>query len=88
MKVARSQEIGYRRNNIGPGMRGRSIPLLAEIEATVARMELRHANSIHFAAYRDLCRRFEADLSDARDLALAKSAPLMLIKALDEGPGA
>ena len=59
---------------------------LAEIEATVARMEARYGGSIHFADYRRLCGQFVADLSDPRDLALAKSAALMLIKTL-EGDG-
>lgn len=58
-------------------------PTLAEIEATVRRMEERYAGSPLFAAYRALCRRFEADLDDPRDLALAKSAALMLIKQVD-----
>ena len=50
-------------------------------------MEARYSGSIHFAAYQALCRRFEADLQDRRDLALAKSAALMLIRQL-EGDGA
>ena len=62
------------------------MPALEEIEATVVRMEQRYGGSIHFAAYRRLCRRFEVDLTDRRDLALAKSAALMLIKQL-EGDG-
>jgi len=61
-----------------------TVPTLEEIEATVARMEAKWAASPHFAAYRDLRRRFEADLADRRDLALARSAALMLIKALEE----
>jgi hypothetical protein len=52
------------------------MPTLEEIEATVQRMEQRYGGSIHFAAY----------LGDRRDLALAKSAALMLIKQL-EGEG-
>ena len=60
-----------------------SPPELAEIEATVVRMEARYGGSIHFPAYRRLCERFAADLSDPRDLALAKSAALMLIKYLE-----
>lgn len=59
------------------------MPSLAEIEATVERMEQRYAGSIHYHAYRKLCRRFEADLDDRRDLALAKSAALMLIRQLE-----
>jgi hypothetical protein len=62
------------------------MPTLEEIEATVQRLEQRYGSSIHFAAYRALCRRFEADLGDRRELALAKSAALMLIKQL-EGEG-
>ncbi|HTM77637.1 MAG TPA: hypothetical protein VL133_08420 [Devosia sp.] len=62
------------------------VPTPAAIEATIERMELRYGKSIHFAAYRALCERFAADLSDPRDLALAKSAALMLIKYL-EGEG-
>jgi hypothetical protein len=60
------------------------MPSTEEIEATVERMEARFGGSIHFAAYRALCRRFAADLQDRRDLALAKSAALMLIKQLEE----
>jgi hypothetical protein len=63
------------------------MPSLAEIEATVKRMEARYVGSIHFEAYRALRQRFEADLQDRRDLALAKSAALMLIQQL-EGDGA
>lgn len=59
------------------------MPSVEEIEATVKRMEARYGDSIHFPAYRVLCRRFEADLQDRRDLALAKSAALMLIKQLE-----
>ena len=58
-------------------------PELAEIEATVARMEARYGGSVHFPAYRRLCERFLADLGDPRDLALAKSAALMLIKSIE-----
>ena len=61
-------------------------PALAEIEMTVERLERRYAGSALFPAYRALCQRFAADLSDQRDLALAKSAALMLIKQL-EGDG-
>tara|TARA_R110002124_G_scaffold133942_11_gene296534 strand:- start:1917 stop:2111 length:195 start_codon:yes stop_codon:yes gene_type:complete len=58
-------------------------PSLDDIERTVQRLEQRYDNTPHFAAYRMLCRRFEADLDDRRDLALAKSAALMLIKQLE-----
>ena len=57
-------------------------PSLAEIEATVGRMEARYAASPHFPAYLALCRRFDADLSGPRDRALARSAALMLLKVL------
>lgn len=58
-------------------------PSLDEIEATVTRMEQRYAASTHFSVYRALCQRLERDLADRRDLALAKSAALMLIKYLE-----
>lgn len=63
-----------------------SPPTRLEVEATVERLEQRYAASPHFPAYRALCQRFAADLADPRDLALAKSAALMLIKQL-EGDG-
>jgi hypothetical protein len=56
------------------------VPELTEIEATVARMEARHAKDPLFPVYERLCRRFANDLSDPRDLALSKAAALMLIK--------
>ena len=56
------------------------VPDLKETEATVARMEERYRGSPLFPIYQRLSQRFEADLSDARDLALAKSAALMLVK--------
>lgn len=59
-------------------------PNIEELEATVRRMEARWAGTAQFATYRALCARFEADLADPRDLALAKSAALMLIKYLHE----
>ena len=62
------------------------MPTLEEIEATVKRMEARYGGSIHYAAYIALCRRFEADLPDRRDLALARSAALMMIRQI-EGDG-
>jgi hypothetical protein len=61
-----------------------AVPTFEEIEATVQRMEAKWAASPQFAAYRDLRRRFEADLADPRDLALAKSAALMMVKQLEE----
>jgi len=57
-----------------------SVPDLAEIEATVSRMEARYRADPLFPVYQRLCERFEADLSDRRDLALAKASALMLIK--------
>jgi hypothetical protein len=57
-----------------------TVPSLEEIEATVARMEERYRDRPLFARYLRLKARFDADLSDPRDRALAKSAALMLIK--------
>jgi len=59
-------------------------PSLDEIVETVQRLERRLERSRSFVAYRRLCPRFEADLADARDVALAKSAALMLVKQLAE----
>ena len=56
------------------------VPSLAEIEETVTRMEERYRDHPLFANYVRLRERFDADLSDARDRALARSAALMLIK--------
>lgn len=63
-----------------------SVPDLAEIEATVVRMEARYRAEPLFAVYRRLCTQFEADLSDRRDLALAKASALMLVKFAGEAP--
>lgn len=59
-----------------------------EIQATVRRMEARLSAEEHpeirelFRLYQQLCLRFEEDLSPhSRDIALAKSAALMLIQA-------
>ena len=60
------------------------VPDLAEIEATVQRMEKRLSASRLFPAYERLCLRFAEDLSEPRDRALAKSAALMLIRFADE----
>jgi hypothetical protein len=60
-------------------------PSLEEIEATVARMEERYRDHPLFANYLRLRERFDADLSDARDRALVKSAALMLIKYESDG---
>ena len=57
-----------------------TIPSLEEIEATVARMEERYRDHPLFANYLRLRERFDNDLSEARDRALARSAALMLIK--------
>ena len=64
-------------------MRG-SVPSLEEIEATVARLEARYRSHRLFADYLRLKQRFNADLSEARDRALARSAALMLIKYVSE----
>lgn len=56
------------------------MPDLAELEATVARMEARYSKDPLFPVYRRLCAAFERDLTDPRDLALSKAAALMLIK--------
>ncbi len=56
------------------------VPSLAEIEETVARLEERNGQHPLFADYLRLKKRFDADLSDARDRTLARSAALMLIK--------
>lgn len=56
------------------------VPSLAEIEETVTHMEERYRDHPLFANYVRLRERFDADLSDARDRALARSAALMLIK--------
>lgn len=61
------------------------MPDITEIEATVGRMETRWGGSAHFAAYRALAERFAADLSDPRDPVSAKSAALMMIRAIEEG---
>jgi hypothetical protein len=57
-----------------------TVPSLDEIEETIRRMEERYREHLLFADYLRLRERFDADLSDARDRALAKSAALMLIK--------
>ena len=61
------------------------VPSLAEIEETVQRMEERYRDHSLFGDYLRLRERFDADLSDARDRALAKSAALMLIKFETQG---
>ena len=55
-------------------------PDQAELDATIARMEAKHADAELFAAYRELTERFAADLDDPRDLALSKAAALMMVK--------
>lgn len=60
-------------------------PSLAEIEETVTRMEERYSDHPLFADYERLRARFDMDLTDARDRALARSAALMLIKYEIEG---
>jgi hypothetical protein len=65
-------------------------PTLAEIEATVERLEARLRDSPHestrslLSTYRKLDARFRADLDNPRDLALSRGAALMLIKFIDE----
>jgi hypothetical protein len=59
-----------------------AIPNLDEIEATVVRMEQRYRHEPAMVAYRRLSERFAIDLSDRRDLALAKSAALMMVREL------
>lgn len=61
------------------------VPSLEEIEATIKRMEVRYRDHPLFAEYHKLTERFDADLSDPRDRALARSAALMLIKYESEG---
>ena len=57
-----------------------TVPDLAEIEATIARLETRYRDHPAFAAYGRLKPRFDADLAAPRDRALSKAAALMLIK--------
>jgi hypothetical protein len=65
-------------------------PTLAEIEATVGRLEAKLASSENprtaglLAACRKLDVRFRADLADPRDLALSRGAALMLVKFVDD----
>jgi hypothetical protein len=67
------------------GVRMSNNPTLDEIVQTVVRLEQRFERSSAFTSYRNLLLRFEADLTDPRDLALAKSAALMLVKQLEDG---
>ncbi|MHB0952890.1 MAG: hypothetical protein ACYC10_13315 [Allorhizobium sp.] len=66
-------------------------PSLEELEATVSRMTERYAASDDprvvelIRAVRTLDRRFMADLSDPRDLALARACALMFVRATIEG---
>jgi hypothetical protein len=62
-----------------------SVPSLIEIEETIVRMEERYRDHPLFGDYLKLKQRFDADLTDARDRALAKSAALMLIKYESKG---
>ena len=57
-----------------------TVPDLAEIEATIERMEARYRDHPAFPAYERLKPRFDADLTSPRDRALSKAAALMLIK--------
>jgi len=63
-----------------------AVPNLAEIEATVERMEASYRDSPLFPTYIELRQRFDRDLSDHRDRALSRAAVLMLIKFQREGP--
>lgn len=66
-------------------------PSLEELEATVTRMTERYAASDDprvvevLRAVRTLDGRFMADLSDPRDLALARACALMFVRATIEG---
>jgi hypothetical protein len=62
-------------------------PTLAEIEATVVRMERHYGGHPAFPDYLRLRDRFDADLSDPRDRALSKAAALMQIKYASEPDG-
>ncbi|SDG90966.1 hypothetical protein [Pelagibacterium luteolum] len=60
-------------------------PELAELEATILRMEARFDAEPSAAAlmayYRQLSLRFADDLTDPRDIALSRAAALMMVKA-------
>lgn len=65
------------------------VPDIAELEATVARMEARFGADPRatelMKSYRDLCTRFADDLSDPRDVMLSRAAALMMVRfALDK----
>jgi hypothetical protein len=60
---------------------------LAELEATVRRMQERWRNSPSFSAYQALRPRFKANLTDARAIEFARSAALMLIEHNPEETG-
>jgi hypothetical protein len=66
-------------------------PSLAEIEATVGRLEKRLRQSARpetlelLASYDQLDRQFAVDLADRRDLALSRGAAMMLITFFDAG---
>jgi len=61
-----------------------AVPDLAELQATVARMERHYVSHPLFADYKRLCERFANDLSDPRDVAISQAAVLMLIKFASE----
>jgi hypothetical protein len=55
-------------------------PSEAELRETVERMEERLRGEALFSAYERLAERFAADLSEERDILLARSAVLMLLQ--------
>src|SRR2546428_4021635 len=60
-----------------------------ELIATVQRMEARFQRQELWRVYQDLVPRFERDLADSpRDIALAKSAALMVVQSLTQRVGA
>ncbi|MBX4919806.1 hypothetical protein HJA76_08795 [Rhizobium bangladeshense] len=61
-----------------------SIPTVDELKSTIVRLESRYRESdgagALFELYEKLCRRFEQDLADERDLLLSRAAAMMMIK--------
>ncbi len=64
------------------------VPTAADLQSTIERMEARYdaAPDVRavplMATYRRLTIEFEADLSDTRDLLMAKASALMMVKYL------